>query len=98
MTRHFLLHGIVFEWDSAKAANNRRKHGIEFETACEVFFDPFVRVEDATGDGQEMRDAAVGLTSDWRLLKVVYLERGEVFRIISARPAEPAERRAYEDP
>ncbi len=69
MTRHFLLHGIVFEWDSAKAANNRRKHSIDFETACEVFFDPFVRVEDATGDGQEIRDAAVGLTSDWRLLK-----------------------------
>ncbi len=98
VTKRQTRHGIDFEWDASKAAANQRKHGVDAETACEVFFDPFVRVEDATGEGREVRDAAFGLTLGWLLLKVVYLERGEVIRIISARPAEPVERRAYEDP
>lgn len=41
------LHDIGFEWDSRKAAENVTKHGLFFETACEVFFDPFLRVVDA---------------------------------------------------
>jgi uncharacterized protein len=93
----FLLHGQHFVWDSEKASSNLAKHGVRFEAACEVFFDPFVRLEDAT-DGEEPRDAAVGLTEDWTLLFVVHILReGDSIRIISARPATAQERRAYED-
>ena len=42
----YQLHGIRFEWESEKATTNLRKHGIAFETACEVFFDPFLRMLD----------------------------------------------------
>lgn len=38
-------------------------------------------------EGGEARDAVLGMTRGWRLLFVVYHERGDVFRIISARPA-----------
>ena len=38
------LHGIEFEWDSDKAEANIEKHGVDFEAACETFFDPFVLV------------------------------------------------------
>jgi uncharacterized DUF497 family protein len=65
--------------------------------ACQVFFDPFIRIEDATVD-EEVRDAAIGLTEDWTLLFVVHLMReGDTIRIISARPATAWERRSYED-
>ncbi len=37
----YTLHNIQFEWDSQKASSNLQKHGITFETACEVFHDPF---------------------------------------------------------
>ena len=97
MTKRHALQGIDFEWDPKKAATNEQKHGISFETACEVFFDPLVRVEDATGEQQEVRDAAVGLTESWWLLKVVFAERGGFIRIISARPATAPERKAYEN-
>ena len=30
---------LIFEWDSEKAALNRRKHKVSFETATNVFFD-----------------------------------------------------------
>ncbi len=97
MDVHFLYHGQRFVWDVGKASSNASKHGVSFETACQVIFDPFVRIEDASA-GEESRDAAIGLTEDWTLLFVVHILReGETIRIISARPATAQERRTYED-
>jgi hypothetical protein len=92
----YQLQGQLFEWDAEKAAVNLRKHHISFERACEIFFDPFVCLADAT-EGDEVRDAAIGLTEDWSLLFVVHAERLEDrIRIISARLATLQERRHYE--
>jgi uncharacterized protein len=91
------LNEIDFAWDSEKAAVNLRKHKISFETACEVFSDPFVHVLDAGTVEGEQREAVVGMTVSWRLLCVVYVENDNVIRIISARPADKAEREAYEN-
>jgi uncharacterized DUF497 family protein len=97
MDIYFLLQGQRFVWNSEKASSNAEKHGVKFEIACEVFFDPFICIGDATVD-EEVRDAAVGLTEDWTLLFVVHLLReGDTIRIISARPTTAWERRAYED-
>jgi uncharacterized DUF497 family protein len=93
----FLLQDQQFVWDSHKASANLSKHGVSFELACQVFFDPFLRLQDAT-DGDEPREAATGLTEDWTLLFVVHaIRERDVIRIISARPATPEERRAYEE-
>ena len=95
-THRYVLHGVVFEWDPRKATANLVKHGIPFELACEVFFDPFVRVTDAS-EGDEARDAAIGFTESHTLLVVVHLERHEeAIRIISARRASTQERRIHE--
>ena len=97
MDIHFLLRGQRFVWDSEKASSNESKHGVAFEAACEVFFDPFIRIEDASVGG-EQREAAIGLTEDWTLLFVVHMLReGDLLRLISARPATAQERRSYED-
>ena len=96
MTR-FSLQGIRFEWDDEKERANKRKHGVDFVTACEVFFDPFLRVVEVTEESGETRAVVIGLTVGWRLLYVVYTEREDVLRIISARPVVAAERKYYED-
>jgi len=97
MDVYFLYHGQRFVWDSKKASSNVNKHGVSFEIACQVFFDPLIRMDDASIGGEE-RDAAIGLTEDWSLLFVVHLLReGDAIRIISARPATAQERRTYED-
>ena len=93
----YTLHGIEFEWDSRKAAANLRKHKVSFETACEVFFDPFLRVVDAGVVEGEPREAVIAMTVNWQLLYVVYVEHDDVIRIISARPAEKEERELYEN-
>ena len=63
MDVYFLYQNQRFVWDTEKASINASKHGTSFETACQVFFDPFLQVEDASTDG-ERRDAAIGLTED----------------------------------
>ncbi len=95
--REYRVQRIRFAWDRAKARSNRRKHGVDFVEACETFFDPLLRVVDAGSEGGEAREAIVGMTEGWQLLVVVFVERGSVFRVISARPATRQERQAYED-
>lgn len=99
MNVRYTLQAVDFEWDSHKAEANLPKHDVAFETACEVFFDPFVRVIDASTES-ELRDAAIGMSmsENGRLLFVVHIEQNEnTFRLISARAATPSERRFYED-
>ena len=91
------LDGQRFVWDSDKAASNSSRHGVRFELAREVFLDQLARYEDAS-PWEEARQACIGLASDYRLLYVVHVVwEGDVLRLISARLAEPAERRRYED-
>jgi uncharacterized DUF497 family protein len=93
----FALNGVSFEWDPEKAARNETRHGVPFERACEVFFDPFVRSMDAIRSEDELRDAAMGCSLSDELLVVVLVIRLEVvIRLISARRATPEERRIYE--
>ena len=93
----FSLQGVVFEWDAEKAQRNLAHHAVAFEEAVEVFFDPFYQYGDATPDGvYEQRDFMLGYSASLRLLLVVYTERTERTRIISARPATRAERNLYE--
>ena len=92
----FHLQGVEFEWDVDKAESNLRKHGVTFEEAAEVFFDPFRQVGDASVNDDEDRDFVVGYNYVQRLLLVVNTDRGLRTRIISARPATQLERSLYD--
>lgn len=93
----YRLQGVEFEWDDQKAQRNILNHGITFEEAAEVFFDPFYQSGDATpAEVQEQRDFILGYSGAQRLLLVVSTERYERTRIISARLATRAERKQYE--
>lgn len=88
---------LYFEWNAHKASANLAKHGVSFETARNVFDDPFaVDIEDRSANYGEVRRRIVGLDSGL-VLTVIYTERSEVIRIISARKATRAERKEYDD-
>jgi len=83
-------------YDSAKAASNLKKHGVSFADAEGVLSDPLaLTVEDPDAAG-ELRFVAIGLGSAGELLVVVYTERADGFRLISARRATRKERKHYE--
>jgi uncharacterized protein len=91
------MNGNDFEWDDAKAAQNYADHGVAFEAAKEVFRDPFAieRLDDREDYGED-RYVITGMVDD-RVLCVTYTLRNDAIRIISARGAEPHERRRYHE-
>ncbi len=97
MSIRYALNDIWFEWDSSKASVNLRKHNISFETACEVFFDPFVCAGDEQMIDDEVRETVIGLTVDWQLLYIAYTIREHIVRLISVRLANRYQRKIYED-
>ena len=90
---------IRFEWDEEKNKINRKKHGIDFETARLVFDDPFCVSFVERVSGGEERWHAIGLVEDIIVIVVVHTYRqdgsDEVIRIISARRATRHERKLY---
>jgi uncharacterized protein len=79
-----------FEWDEKKAASNRRKHGIDFDEAVEIFYgSSLLRRSDRNA---EERWLAIGETES-RVVTVVFTWRGDT--LISARRARKNEKRAY---
>ena len=98
MDIYYELHNITFVWDKNKALINSIKHdGVTFEQAAEAFFDPFLKVVDASRN-EEARDAIIGLDTHWNLLFVVHIEiQDDEIRIISARKATRKERFDYEN-
>ncbi len=84
-----------FEWDAAKATSNLRKHGVAFKDAQLVFNDVFAthRFDVDAGHG-EQRMIATGMVNGV-LLTVVYTERDERTRLISARKATRHEQLDY---
>ncbi len=87
---------MVFEWDEDKNRLNREKHGISFEVAAKVFDDDnYIEMYDFEHSTDEDRYIAIGRVRD--ILFVVFTERRERIRLISARIATLSERRLYYD-
>ena len=84
-----------FEWDDLKAQSNLRKHGVSFEDGRLAFTDAFSseRPDDSAKYGEDRR-IIIGMANG-RLLAVVYTERDERVRIISARKATKREHDDY---
>lgn len=88
-----------FEWDEVKAVANLQKHGVGFDEAQTVFNDPVaITVFDQSHSGDEDRFVDIGHSSHGRVVVVIYTERGERVRIISARLATSSEQQQYERP
>jgi hypothetical protein len=89
---------LEFERDPRKAAANLARHKVPFEEAATVFGDPLGRiVADPRHSAGEERLVLLGISKPRRLLAVMYTERAEAVRIISARRATHPERREYEE-
>jgi uncharacterized protein len=85
---------VEFHWDARKNRANLREHHIDFETAKRIFDGPCLEKLDEDESHGEDRLIAVGAAGDV-VMVVVYTERGETRRLISARKANGKERIAY---
>jgi uncharacterized DUF497 family protein len=89
---------VNFAWDATKAAENLRKHGVDFREAATVFDDglstTFPDVDHSVG---ERRFLIIGMSARGRILVVSHTDTGETTRIIGARGATRRERLFYEE-
>jgi uncharacterized protein len=87
----------MVEWDGAKARSNRFKHNVSFIEAASVLDDPYVLIlDDPLHSIGELRFLAIGYSDRRQLLAVIYTERNNDLRIISARPGTTQERKSDE--
>ena len=90
---------MQFEWDDEKEKINIAKHGIDFTTAARVFKDENrLELYDEAHSDTEDRYITIGIIDGVAyLVMVVYTEREEAIRLISARKATKQEGRMYYD-
>ena len=89
-----IINEQTFQWDSDKAALNWHKHTVHFEDAALVFADEN-RIERYDGKHSDGEDRWITIGCVQKILFVVYTERGDCTRLISARRATADERRDY---
>jgi uncharacterized protein len=91
------LEGLDFEWYPPKAAANLKKHKVTFDEAKTIFGDKkHIVFPDREHSYEEERYLAIGSSDQGRLIVLCFTERGPRLRLVSARLAEPWERREYE--
>ncbi len=88
---------MQFEWDEVKNEANFQKHHIRFEEAARIFSHPVITRVDDRQDYGKVREISTGLLDGLVILVVVHTDRDGTIRLISARPAKRAERKAYYD-
>ena len=86
--------GLSIEWDARKNLINIKKHHIDFRDAAFIFSDENrVEIYDSLHSNAEDRYIVIGMVDE--ILFVVYTERLDSLRIISARIATPSEKEIY---
>ncbi len=87
---------MVFEWDAGKNRANWIKHGIDFETARQIFDGPVLTQADRRRDYGEDRHVSIGQVGR-AVMVVCHTMRGQRVRLISACPASRRERKDWHE-
>jgi uncharacterized DUF497 family protein len=85
---------VIFEWDEQKRCENIRKHRLDFRDCAAVFRWRTLTFVDQRFDYGEERWRTVGLLRE-RVVAMVYVVRGNAFRVISMRKADNDEQTCY---
>jgi uncharacterized DUF497 family protein len=85
---------MKFEWDEKKSGINLSKHGIDFNTATELWDDE-ERIQIQTAFPIENRRILIGKIGE-KIWAAIYTRRNNSIRIISVRRARKKEARIYE--
>ncbi|MGV3652012.1 MAG: BrnT family toxin [Devosia sp.] len=77
--------GVDFEWDEAKNASNRAKHGVDFSEVSAINWSNAIIRLDLRRDYGELRMLARGFDDDDVGYHIAFTIRGNSLRVISMR-------------
>jgi uncharacterized DUF497 family protein len=87
---------VQYEWDDGKAADNLRKHGVDFTDAIAALEDTNRLEEiDTRFEYGEERIQVIGMARGGVLFVIMSIREENICRIISARKATPHEQNRY---
>jgi uncharacterized DUF497 family protein len=87
---------MIVDFDPAKDAANREKHGVPLAFGVRIFADPLMVIRSTVRLGdEEERFKAVGRV-DGKLWTAIHVWRGETVRMISVRRSNAGEQRDYD--
>ena len=87
---------MELEYDPDKAALNVINHGVDFEEAKTALLDPYALTKKDIDSHGEARFITLGMSSQGRLLIVVWTVREPRYRLISSWKANQPQRKRYE--
>ena len=88
---------VGFEWDEGNSEKNWVRHHVTMPECEQVFFNqPLILAGNEERSQSEQRYYALGQTDDGRRLFIVFIVRGELVRVISARDMSRQERKVYD--
>ena len=89
--------GILFEWHDPKFERVNNERGYTIEKIASIFDDDYsVTIDDISGVYGEQRLLTTGISNQFRLITVVWVERGNTVRIITAFSPSKDQKRRYE--
>lgn len=97
---NIIMEDIIFEWDENKNEIDKRKHGLSFEEAQEVFYDDnAILFDDPDHSFGEERFLIIGMIKSSKICIVSHCYRNSdnVIRLISAREATKREKKTYQE-
>lgn len=96
--RNQLKKVVGFQWDLGNSQKNVRKHQVSCEEAEQIFFNqPLLLLEDSLHSKDELRIKAFGKSNEEKkFLTISFTLRGNLIRVISARPMNRKEKKIYE--
>lgn len=89
--------GLIFEWHDPKYELVNNERGYTIEEIASVFNDDYsVTIDDISGNYGEQRLLTTGISNQFRLITVVWVERSNKVRIITAFSPSKDQKRRYE--
>ncbi|WP_411350872.1 BrnT family toxin [Moraxella lincolnii] len=89
--------GLIFEWHDPKFELVNNERGYTIEEIASIFDDDYsVTIDDISGVYGEQRLLTTGISNQFRLITVVWVERGNTVRIITAFSPSKEQKRRYE--
>ncbi len=85
---------MEISFDPKKDIANQIKHGISLDDARLIEWDTVLAMPDVRRDYGELREIGYGLIGD-RLYCIVFVQRSQLFHVISLRKANSREVRNY---